>query len=51
MPSTIRKGSARVVGWNVIVREKVLEDNNYNLRRVNTPSGTGPFVSRKARRE
>src|SRR5262249_39215000 len=37
--------SAIASGWNVIVRKKVLEDNNYNLRRVNTLSGTGPFVS------
>jgi peptide/nickel transport system substrate-binding protein len=39
--------SAIASGWNVIVRKKVLEDNNYNLRRVNTLSGTGPFVSLK----
>jgi peptide/nickel transport system substrate-binding protein len=39
--------SAIASGWNVIVRKKVLEDNNYNLRRVNTLSGTGPFVSVK----
>ena len=39
--------SAIASGWNVVVRKKVLEDNNYNLRRVNTLSGTGPFVSLK----
>jgi ABC-type transport system substrate-binding protein len=39
--------SAIASGWNVIVRKKVLEDNNYNLRRVNSLSGTGPFVSLK----
>jgi len=30
-------------GWNVIVRKKTLEDNNYNLRRVANFPGTGPF--------
>jgi len=30
-------------GWNVIVRKKTLEDNAYNLRRVVTYPGTGPF--------
>ena len=30
-------------GWNVIVRKKTLEDNNYNLRKVTTYPGTGPF--------
>jgi peptide/nickel transport system substrate-binding protein len=30
-------------GWNVIVRKKTLEDNNYNLRKVVTYPGTGPF--------
>ncbi len=39
--------SAIASGWNVIVRKKVLEDNNFNLRRVNNLSGTGPFVSVK----
>ena len=39
--------SAIASGWNVVVRKKVLEDNGYNLRRVNTLSGTGPFVSVK----
>ena len=30
-------------GWNVILRKKTLEDNAYNLRRVVTYPGTGPF--------
>jgi ABC-type transport system substrate-binding protein len=30
-------------GWNIIVRKKTLEDNNYNLRQVMTFPGTGPF--------
>ena len=30
-------------GWNVIVRKKTLEDNNYNLRKVWPYPGTGPF--------
>ena len=32
-------------GWNVIVRKKTLEDNNYNLRKVVVYPGTGPFRS------
>ncbi|MGE5512242.1 MAG: ABC transporter substrate-binding protein [Bacteroidota bacterium] len=32
-------------GWNVIIRKKTLEEHNYNLRRVATLSGTGPFRS------
>jgi peptide/nickel transport system substrate-binding protein len=35
-------------GWNVIVRKKTLEDNNYNLRKVEIYPGSGPF--RSARR-
>jgi ABC-type transport system substrate-binding protein len=35
--------SAIASGWNVIVRKKTLEDNNFNLRRVVTYPGTGPF--------
>jgi peptide/nickel transport system substrate-binding protein len=35
--------SAFASGWNVIVRKKTLEDNNYNLRKVVTYPGTGPF--------
>ena len=30
-------------GWNIIVRKKTLEDNNYNLRQVLDYPGTGPF--------
>lgn len=30
-------------GWNVIVRKKTLDDNNYDLRRVMNYPGTGPF--------
>ncbi len=37
--------SAFASGWNVIVRQKTLEDNNYNLRKVVTYPGTGPFRS------
>ena len=32
-------------GWNVIVRKKTLEDNNYNLRKITDYPGTGPFRS------
>src|ERR1043166_1549030 len=32
-------------GWNVIVRKKTLEDNNYNLRKVWPYPGTGPFTT------
>lgn len=35
--------SAIASGWNVIVRKKTLEDNNYNLRKVSDIPGTGPF--------
>jgi ABC-type transport system substrate-binding protein len=35
--------SAIASGWNVIVRKKTLEENNYNLRRVVVYPGTGPF--------
>jgi len=34
-------------GWNVILRKKTLEDNAYNLRRVVTYPGTGPFISKQ----
>jgi len=37
--------SAIASGWNVIVRKKTLEDNNYNLRKVVTYPGTGPYRS------
>jgi peptide/nickel transport system substrate-binding protein len=30
-------------GWNIIVRKKTLEDNDYNLRNVSDYPGTGPF--------
>jgi peptide/nickel transport system substrate-binding protein len=30
-------------GWNIIVRQKTLQDNNYNLRKVMDFPGTGPF--------
>jgi peptide/nickel transport system substrate-binding protein len=39
--------SAIASGWNVIVRKKTLEDNNYNLRKVQVYPGTGPFRSVK----
>ena len=39
--------SAIASGWNVIVRKKTLEDNNYNLRKVEIYPGTGPFKSVK----
>ncbi len=39
--------SALASGWNVIVRKKTLEDNNYNLRKVEIYPGTGPFKSKK----
>jgi peptide/nickel transport system substrate-binding protein len=35
--------SAIASGWNVIVRKMTLEDNNYNLRKVEVYPGTGPF--------
>ncbi len=37
--------SAIASGWNVVVRRKTLEDNNYNLRKVEIYPGTGPFRS------
>ena len=37
--------SAFASGWNVIVRKKTLEENNYNLRKVEVYPGTGPFRS------
>ncbi len=37
--------SAFASGWNVILRKKTLEENNYNLRKVVTYPGTGPFRS------
>src|SRR5947199_9199045 len=37
--------SAFASGWNVILRKKTLEENNYNLRKVVTYPGTGPLRS------
>src|SRR5882724_4938034 len=37
--------SAIASGWNVIVRKKTLEENDYNLRKVVTYPGTGPLRS------
>ena len=37
--------SALASGWNVVIRKKTLEDNNYNLRKVEIYPGTGPFKS------
>lgn len=34
-------------GWNTIFRKKTLEDNNYNLRRVENIPGTGPFKTKR----
>jgi peptide/nickel transport system substrate-binding protein len=34
-------------GWNAIFRKKTLEDNNYNLRRVENIPGTGPFKTKR----
>ncbi len=34
-------------GWNIIVRKKTLEDNNYNLREIKDYPGTGPFKHNK----
>ena len=42
--------SAIASGWNVIVRKKTLEDNNYNLRKVEIYPGTGPFPASSASR-
>src|SRR5882762_242224 len=39
--------SAIASGWNVIVRKKTLEDNQYNLRKVEIYPGTGPFRSKQ----
>jgi len=39
--------SAMASGWNVILRKKTLEDNGYNLRKVELYPGTGPFKSVK----
>ena len=39
--------SALASGWNIIIRKKTLEDNNYDLRKVQSYPGTGPFRSVK----
>jgi peptide/nickel transport system substrate-binding protein len=39
--------SALASGFNVIVRKKTLEDNNYDLRKIQVYPGTGPFRSAK----
>ena len=39
--------SAIASGFNVILRKKTLEDNNYDLRKVQVYPGTGPFRSVK----
>src|SRR3981189_1924304 len=39
--------SAIASGWNVILRKKTQEDNNYNLRKVEIYPGTGPFRSKQ----
>jgi ABC-type transport system substrate-binding protein len=41
-PSAFMLG-AFASGWNIIVRKKTLEDNDYNLRNVPDFPGTGPF--------
>lgn len=39
--------SAFASGWNVIISKKTLEENNYNLRKVEVYPGTGPFKSKR----
>jgi peptide/nickel transport system substrate-binding protein len=39
--------SAIASGWNVIVSKKTLEENHYNLRKVEIYPGTGPFKSKR----
>ncbi len=39
--------SAFASGWNVIVSKKTLEENNYNLRKVEVFPGTGPYKSKR----
>ena len=39
--------SAFASGWNVIVRKKTLEDNNYNLRKLVTYPGTGAAMAKE----
>ncbi len=47
-PSSFMLG-AFASGWNIIVRKKTLEENDYSLRNIMDYPGTGPFrhVSRK----
>ena len=45
-PSSFMLG-AFASGWNIIVRKKTLEDNNYNLRQIPNYPGTGPFQHEK----
>jgi ABC-type transport system substrate-binding protein len=41
--------SAIASGWNVILRKKTLEEYSYDLRKVETYPGTGPFrIARRA---
>ena len=39
--------SAFASGWNVIFSKKTLEENNYNLRKLEIIPGTGPFKSKR----
>jgi peptide/nickel transport system substrate-binding protein len=39
--------SAIASGWNVIFSKKTLEENNYNLRKVEVIPGTGPYKSKR----
>src|SRR5919109_4975741 len=41
-PSSFMLG-AFASGWNIIVRKKTLEENDYNLRNIPDFPGTGPF--------
>ena len=41
-PSSFMLG-AFASGWNIIVRKKTLEENDYNLRNIMDFPGTGPF--------
>jgi peptide/nickel transport system substrate-binding protein len=41
-PSSFMLG-AFASGWNIIVRKKTLEENDYNLRNISDFPGTGPF--------
>jgi ABC-type transport system substrate-binding protein len=41
-PSSFMLG-AFASGWNVVVRKKTLQDNDYNLRNIMDFPGTGPF--------